>query len=131
MFPLQRTVEPVFDQPLARAEDGRDAGVEGVRDPAVAPAVAGFGNIGFQQDACFKEFGGGVFALVDRRLERFALFRTQPDDVFFDRNLWHDPIPDDVVDVARESQIDARINDVGHYGDKDYYPCRGDILALR
>ena len=115
MFALQRAVEPVFDQPLARAEDGREAGVEGFRDPAVAPTFARFGDIGFQQDTRFEEFGGGVFALVDQRFKRFALLWTKPDDIFLNRDLWHDPIPDDVVDVARESQIIVGINDVGHY----------------
>jgi hypothetical protein len=38
-------------------------------------------------------------ALINR-FERLTFFRAQPDDVLPDLDLWHDPIPGNVDDVA-------------------------------
>ena len=40
---------------------------------------------------------------VDQGFKRLALFQTQPDNVLFDRGLWHDSIPDDVMMTLPES----------------------------
>jgi len=42
------------------------------------------------------------------------LFRAKSDDVFPDLDLWHDPIPGNVDNVARESQMPVDFNDAGH-----------------
>jgi hypothetical protein len=53
-------------------------------------------------------------AFVDDRLKCLTFFRVQPDDVFPDLDLSHDPIPGNGGDAARESQTPIEFNDAGH-----------------
>ena len=87
MFASEHRLEAFLDQPLARPEDGRQAGVQGGHDPPVAPAVAGLGNIGLEQDSRLENLRRRALALVDQGFKRLTFLRTQPDDVLFDCDL--------------------------------------------
>jgi hypothetical protein len=102
-FPAQDGVEPLIDQALPGPMDGREAGIERFHDPAVAPAVAVFGNIGLEQDARLQGQARGVGSLMDHRFERLTLFGAQPDNVFSDFVHRHDPIPRNLPTTLPES----------------------------
>src|ERR1700722_10934470 len=96
MFAGQAPLEALLDQPLARAEHGCLAGIQGFHDAAVTPALTRLGNVGLEQDPCLEHPSGGMLALADQRFERLSLLQAQPDDVFFDRHFRHVPIPGNV-----------------------------------
>ena len=49
--------KPFLDQPLACPVDRRGAGIECLHDASVAPALAGIGDVGLEQDSSFKDQG--------------------------------------------------------------------------
>lgn len=103
MFVGQHRLEAFLDPPPTCPEHGRQAGVQGGHDPAVAPAIACLGDIGFEQNPRLENLRCRAPALVDQGFKRLTLFRTQPNHVFLDRDLWHDSIPDDVMMTLPES----------------------------
>src|SRR3954471_14217075 len=111
---MQHRVETLFDQPLPRPVDGREAGAEGCHDAFVTPTLTSLRNIGLEQDLSLQNLTGGVRALANNRFQRSTFFRAQSDDVLLDLDPWHDPIPGNVDDVARESQIPVGFNDASH-----------------
>src|SRR5450631_3060723 len=96
MFAGQDPLEALLDQPLARAEDGCLTGIQGFHDAAVTPALTRLGNVGLEEDPSLQHLSGGTLALADQRFKRLSLLRAQPDDVFFDRDFRHVPIPGNV-----------------------------------
>jgi hypothetical protein len=99
---------------MPRPVNRREAGIEGRRDTFVAPTLASPGNIGFEQDPSLQDLTGGMRAFMNDRIESLTFFRAQPDDVLPDLDLSHDPIPGNVDDIARESQLHVEFNDAGY-----------------
>jgi hypothetical protein len=114
LLALEYRVETLFDQPLPRSVDRREAGTEGRHDTFVPPTLASLGNIGSEQDLGLQDLTGGMRAFVDDRLRCLTFFCAQPDDVFPALDLSHDPIPGNVGYPARESQMPVEFNDAGH-----------------
>src|SRR6202030_2918637 len=67
-----------------------------LHDAAVTPALTCLGNVGLEQDPRLEHLSGGMLALADQRFERLSLLRAQPDDVFFDCDFRHIPIPGNI-----------------------------------
>ena len=94
--------------------DGREAGIEGRHDTFVIPALTSLGHIGLEQNLGLQDLSGRVRTLVHDRFERLTFFCAQSDDILPDLDLWHDPIPGNVDDVARESQMTVDFNDASY-----------------
>src|SRR5271165_6154727 len=83
----QDGLEAFLDKEPSRPLDRRDAGVQSLGDPAVAPSVAGLRDVRFQQNAGSRRQMRGALALADKLLEPSPFLPTQPDHVFLDGNL--------------------------------------------
>jgi hypothetical protein len=83
--------------------------------PNGALAARSFGSA---REGCrtnvIQDLRGRVRALMDDCFKRPAFFHAQHDDVLPDPDLWHGPIPGDVDDVARKSQMPVCLDDAGH-----------------
>ena len=92
---VRRGLEPFLHQLLAGPGNGVDAGIQRGGDLAVAPAFAGLGGIGLQQDARLHQLTCSVFALLDQRVEPFALLVAELHDVLLYGSLFrgHDASP--------------------------------------
>jgi hypothetical protein len=55
-----------------------------------------------------------VRTLADDPFKRLTFIRAQSDDILPGLDLWHNPIPGNVDDVARESQMPVDFNDACH-----------------
>ena len=66
---VQNRLETFLDELPPRPLDSGDARIQRFSDPAVAPPLAGFRNIGFQQNARSREQLGRTLALADKLLE--------------------------------------------------------------
>src|SRR5271168_1710144 len=72
-----------------------DAEVQRRGDLAVTPSFAGLGRVRLQQDARLYQLACTVFALVDQRVEPFALLIAELHDVLLYGNMFrgHDSSP--------------------------------------
>jgi len=86
-FTGERRVEAFLDQTLADPVHGGQTGVEGIDNTTVAPAVAGIGNVGFEQDSRTADHRRRAFALTNDVLQPRALLRGQPHDVLLHHDL--------------------------------------------
>jgi hypothetical protein len=81
MLAGQHRVESLLHQLLAGSGNRGDAGVQGEGDLAITPPFAGLRRVGFQQDARPHQLARAVFALMDQRVELFALLVVERYDV--------------------------------------------------
>jgi hypothetical protein len=107
--------EAFHDKLPSRSLDRRDAGVQRLGDPAVAPSLAGLRHVRFQKDASFGQQMRGALAPADKVVEPGALLFAQLDYVLLDANLW----PGYESSPSRNRQgIDSdnpvKLNDVSH-----------------
>ncbi len=70
--------EAFHDKAPSRSLDRRDAGVQRLGDPAVAPSLAGLRHVRFQKDASFRQQMRGALAPADKVGEPGALLFAQP-----------------------------------------------------
>jgi hypothetical protein len=90
MLAAQRGIEAFLHQPLTRAGDGVEAGVQRFGDLAVAPGHARLRGIRLQQDTCLQHLPRGTGALLYQRVEAFPLVSTERDDVSLYGRLFRD-----------------------------------------
>ena len=112
---IVRSLVDFHDKLPSRSLDRRDAGVQRLGDPAVAPSLTGLRHVRFQKDASFRQQMRGAFAPADKVVEPGALLFAQLDDVLLDRNL----LPGHESSPSRNRQgIDSdnpvKLNDVSH-----------------
>ena len=81
MLARQGCVETFLDQLLAGPGNGVGAGIQCLGDLAIGPCAACFGGVGFQQNTRLQHLTGTMLASLDQRVEAFALFLAQLDDV--------------------------------------------------
>jgi len=81
--PIQTPPRPMVSCPL----DIGDAGIQSLGDPAVTPAIASCRYVGLQQNTRLRQQLRGTLARVDQVVELRSLFRAQPDNIFFERQL--------------------------------------------
>jgi hypothetical protein len=114
-FARQDGFEAFLDELASRPLDRRDAGVQRLGDPAVAPSLAALRHVRFQQDAGFRQQMRGALALADERVEPSALLFAQPDNVLLDSNRFagHESSPSLNRD-GTDSEIAVKGNDVSH-----------------
>ncbi len=115
MLAGQHRVEPFLHKLLTGPGDGREAGVERLRDLAVAPGFAGVTCVGLQQDARLGQPLRGMFAAADRAIELLPLFGAELHHIFLSGDLFgsHESTPSfRYGDI--ESDILLRVNDGGH-----------------
>jgi hypothetical protein len=77
----QRRFEPLLHQSLAGPGNGVDGGIQRTGNLAVAPALAGLGDIGLQQNTRLHQLTCTVFAGTDQWVEPFALLVAELHDV--------------------------------------------------
>ena len=65
----QDRLETSLDKLPSRSFDSGDARIQRLGDPAIAPPLAGFRNIGFQQNTRFRDQLGRTLALADKLIE--------------------------------------------------------------
>ena len=73
MLADQNRLEAFFHQLLARPGNRVDAGFEGLGNLASLHPVASFRDVSFQQNTCFGQLPGGVFAHMYQRVETLPL----------------------------------------------------------
>ena len=95
MLAGQDGLETFLHQLLPGPGNRVDAGIQGGGDLPVTPSFAGLGSIGFQQDARPHQLTCTVFALMDQRVEPFALLVAELHDVLLHASLFrgHDASP--------------------------------------
>jgi hypothetical protein len=115
VFARRHRLEPFLHRLLAGSGDGREAGIRGVRDLAVAPSSAGLSGVGLQQDAGSGQLSAVVPAVSDRGVQLLSPFRTPlPDIVLYgDLLRGHESAPL-LHCSAIDSNIPITINDGGH-----------------
>ena len=77
----QRRFEPLLHQSLAGPGNGVDGGIQRTGNLAVAPALAGLGDIGLQQNTRLHQLTCTVFAGTDRCVELLPLLGAEIHDV--------------------------------------------------
>jgi hypothetical protein len=95
MLADQHRLKPFFHQLLAGPGDRIGAGIEGLGNLAVAPSCARFRGVSLQQDACFGQQPGRVFADMYQRVEPFPLLIAEPNHIPLHGTLFrgHDASP--------------------------------------
>jgi hypothetical protein len=81
MLADQDGLEAFLHQLLPGPGNRGDAGIQGGGDLAVTPSLAGLRSIGLQQDTRLHQLASAVFALLDQRVELFALLVAEVHDV--------------------------------------------------
>jgi hypothetical protein len=77
----QRRFEPLLHQSLAGPGNGVDGGIQRTGNLAVAPALAGLGDIGLQQNTRLHQLTCTVFAGTDQCVELLPLLGAEIHDV--------------------------------------------------
>jgi hypothetical protein len=73
MLANQDSLKAFFHQLLAGPGNRIGAGIEGLGNPAVTPPFACFRGVGLQQDACFGQQPGRMFAYMCQPVESLTL----------------------------------------------------------
>ena len=81
MLANQDGLKAFFHQLLAGPGNRIGAGIEGLGNPAVTPPFACFRGVGLQQDACFGQQPGRMFAHMCQRVEPPTLRIAELHDV--------------------------------------------------
>lgn len=115
MFAGQHRLEPFLDQLPPRPLNIGDAGVQGLGDPAIAPAFPFLRHISLQKDARLRQQLRRALSRADQSHKLFPLVGTQPDNVFLDGNIFpgHES-PPSLLRYDSDSQLAVEINDGGH-----------------
>jgi hypothetical protein len=74
--------------------------------PAVAPALAGLGDIRLKQHTSLQDRGGGMLALAHQIFQRRPFVLAQTNNILFDPDFRHIPIPG-TIGVVPQSQRTA------------------------
>src|ERR1700746_2663373 len=93
MLANQGSLQPLFDQPLARPRDRIDTGLQRRRNLAVAPAFTILRGVGFQQDAGLQQLSRRMFPALDKDGELLSLRIAEYHDVFLYCALFADHAP--------------------------------------
>src|SRR6266852_7566757 len=95
MLANQGSLQPFFDQPLARPGDRVDTGLQRRRNRAVAPPFTTLRGVSFQSDAGLQQLFCRRFPAMDKGGEPLSLLIAECHDVFLYRDLLsgHEPAP--------------------------------------
>ena len=104
--------EPFLHQLLAGPGYRADADIQSRGDLAVAPSFARLGRVRVQQHACLCHLACAVFALVNQRVEPFALLISELHDMLLCGSLFRSQTQLRQCG-AIDSGIDHNIKDVG------------------
>ena len=123
MLANQDGLEAFFHQLLAGPGNRIGAGIEGLGNPAVTPPFACCRGVSLQQDACFGQQPGRVFADMYQRVESLPLLIAELHHVPLHGTLFrsHDASPslrshrfgDSPQDQGRGALVAHRHSDVG------------------
>jgi len=107
LLAAQHRVKAFFNELLPHPRHHGHVCVQGLDDPAIAPALATLRGIGFEQYPGFQQPFGGALSFVDESLQIIALRFAQFDHVFLYRNFptGHRKIP---LQLLRPPDWDGR-----------------------
>ena len=82
---VRTALETFLDKLPSRSLDSGDARIQRLGDPAIAPPLAGFRNIGFQQNTRFRDKLGRTLALADKLIELAPFLPAQIHHIHLER----------------------------------------------
>src|SRR5467141_72153 len=91
LLATQHSLEAFFHQLLSDPVNHRNAGVQSLDDPAVAPTCTGFRDIGLQYYSRLQQPLRRALAFAYPRFTPFAFLAAQPHDILLYRNLLGPP----------------------------------------